>query len=40
MIPELTRAACTVTGIWGSATSDGNLYHLRALDWSYDMAIN
>jgi len=33
MVPELTQAACTIFGAFGSATADGKLYHLRALDW-------
>jgi hypothetical protein len=33
MIPELVQAACTITGVYGDATADGKLYHLRALDW-------
>lgn len=40
MIPELTRAACTILGAWGSATSDGKLYHLRTLDWQPTAPIN
>lgn len=33
LFPELTRATCTILGAWGPATSNGNLYHLRALDF-------
>ncbi len=33
MLPELTRGACTMFGAWGTATTDGNLVQLRALDW-------
>ena len=33
MIAELTKAACSIVGAWGKATSDGRLLHLRALDW-------
>jgi len=40
MIPELTQAACTVLGAWGSSTADGGLYHLRALDWASDAPIS
>lgn len=31
--PELIKAACSVVGVWGPATKDGKVYHLRALDW-------
>ena len=31
--PELIKAACSVVGVWGPATVDGKVYHLRALDW-------
>jgi len=34
MIPELTQAACTLSGAWGPASSGSTLYQLRALDWS------
>jgi len=34
MVPELTRAACSIVGVFGPATADGKLYHLRALDWA------
>ena len=40
MIPELTRAACTVFGAFGSATADGKIYHLRALDWEPTAGVN
>ena len=40
MLPELIQAACTVTGVWGNATADGNVYHLRALDWNWDTPAN
>jgi len=33
LFPELTRAICTILGVWGPASADGNLYHLRALDY-------
>jgi len=33
MFPELIKAQCTIVGAWGQASSDGSLYHLRALDW-------
>lgn len=31
--PELIKAACSIVGVWGDATADGKVYHLRALDW-------
>jgi len=33
MLPELVQAHCSIYGAWGSATPDGSLYQLRALDW-------
>jgi hypothetical protein len=33
MFPELIKAACSIVGAWGQASSDSSLYHLRALDW-------
>jgi len=33
MIPEATKAQCSITGAWGSATANGGLLQLRALDW-------
>jgi hypothetical protein len=33
MFPELIKAACTVLGAWGKATTKGQTLHLRALDW-------
>jgi len=33
LIPELTRAACSIYGTWGPATANHGLIHLRALDW-------
>eukprot|EP00762_Andalucia_godoyi_P002733 ANDGO_04502.mRNA.1 Protein dcd1A len=35
MFPELTKAACSMFGAWGNATAsrDGKLLQLRALDW-------
>ena len=33
MIPEYTRSGCSILGSWGKATLNGNLLHLRALDW-------
>jgi len=40
MLPELTRAHCTIVGAWGKATSDDSLVQLRALDWDNVMPIN
>ena len=40
MLPETTRAACSIVGVFGSATADGKLYHLRALDWSPTAPVN
>jgi len=36
LIPELIKAACSITGAWGGATASGDLIQLRALDWSTD----
>lgn len=33
MFPELIKAACTVIGVWKTATLNGETLHLRALDW-------
>jgi len=33
LIPEATRAACSIYGTWGKATANGGLLHTRALDW-------
>ena len=40
MIPEITRAACTIIGAQGTATADGKLYHLRTLDWQPTAPVN
>jgi len=34
MLPEVTQAACTMVGAWGSAVANGSFYQLRALDWT------
>eukprot|EP01130_Rhizamoeba_saxonica_P002004 TRINITY_DN11815_c0_g1_i1.p1 TRINITY_DN11815_c0_g1~~TRINITY_DN11815_c0_g1_i1.p1 ORF type:complete len:425 (-),score=97.09 TRINITY_DN11815_c0_g1_i1:25-1299(-) len=36
MLPELIKASCSMVGSWGPAIekTGGNLYQLRALDWS------
>jgi hypothetical protein len=36
LFPELIRAQCSMAGIWGSASADGNLLQLRALDWQFN----
>ena len=36
MLPELTRASCSIIGAWGLSTADGQLYHFRGLDWDYN----
>jgi len=33
MLPELVQAQCSILGAWNSATADGSLLQLRALDW-------
>lgn len=33
VFPELIKAACTVAGVWNTATSEGQTLHVRALDW-------
>jgi len=33
MLPELVKAACSIFGAGKTATPDGSLYQLRALDW-------
>ena len=38
-LPEIIKAACTITGAYGEATEEGNLLHLRALDWQKDAPI-
>ena len=40
MLPEYTRAGCSILGTWGKATSNGDLIHLRALDWDAHNPIN
>jgi hypothetical protein len=40
LVPELIQAACTITGVYGEATADGKLYHLRALDWEPTADVN
>lgn len=36
MFPELIKAACSIVGAWGEATTTNGLFHLRALDWGTD----
>lgn len=33
IFPELIKAACTVAGVWGKATANGQTLHVRSLDW-------
>lgn len=33
ILPELIKAACTVAGIWNTASKDKQTLHMRALDW-------
>jgi hypothetical protein len=40
MVPELTRAHCTIVGAWGPSTPNDSLLQLRALDWDSDAPIN
>jgi hypothetical protein len=40
MLPELTRAACSIVGASSVATEGGKLFHLRALDWSPEAPVN
>lgn len=36
MIGELTKGSCSMFGVNSSATPDGSLLQLRALDWNVD----
>ena len=40
MLPEYTRAGCSILGAWGKATKNGDLIQLRALDWDVNNPIN
>jgi len=40
MLPEFTRAGCSILGAFDKATVNGELYHLRALDWDVNNPIN
>jgi hypothetical protein len=40
LIPEVTRASCSIIGTWGPATLDNALLHLRALDWDPSAPMN
>ena len=40
LFPELIKAACTVAGVWGKATSNGQTLHVRGLDWDSSMPIS
>lgn len=35
LVPELMKAACTVVGAYGSATTNGKVMHLRGLDFGF-----
>ncbi len=36
-IPDLSELDCSFFAAWGSATADGNLYQIRALDYATDI---
>lgn len=40
MLPQLLKAGCSILGTWGKATVNGDLIHLRALDWDKQSPIN
>ena len=40
MLPQLPKAGCSILGTWGKATVNGDLIHLRALDWDKQSPIN
>lgn len=40
IFPEYVKAACTVAGIWGSASASNHTLHMRALDWDAGNPIN
>jgi len=40
MIPEYTRAGCSILGAWGKATKNGDFIQLRALDWDNNNPIH
>ena len=33
IFPELIKAACTVAGVWNTATLNKQTLHVRSLDW-------
>jgi hypothetical protein len=39
MFPELIKAACTVAGVWKSASINKQTLHIRSLDWDYNNPI-
>lgn len=39
-LPEIIKAQCTIAGAFGPATKDGNLLHLRALDWDHNAPVD
>ena len=40
IFPELIKAACTVAGVWKTASLNTETLHLRALDWDAANPIN
>lgn len=36
----MTRAICSIVGIWGNASADGNVFQLRALDYLAEAPFN
>lgn len=36
MIGELTKGHCSMFGVWGKASLNGQTVQLRALDWDFD----
>jgi len=40
LFPELIKAACSMAGVWGNASKNGNLLQLRALDWDHNAPIS
>jgi hypothetical protein len=39
LFPEITKAACSIAGVWGNASKTGKLLQLRALDWDKDSPV-
>ena len=40
MLPEISRASCSIIGAWGPATASGNLIQVRSLDWNPNLVLN